>query len=114
MKWYLQAFVSAVNESVLFTLVCAAIALGGVFVLQVPFLDGLGFVLLVVGAGLMLVGGALGFVSPGNVKLVNLLMRSKMNPGPEDYRRTKQRAALYSMTGLLLFGYSLGLAAIAV
>jgi len=39
-------------------------------------------------------------------------MRSKVNPGQDDYRKAKHRAALYSITGLLLFGYSLVLAAV--
>lgn len=112
MQWYLELFVSSLGESAIFACLCAAAALVGLFVLGVPFFDGLGLVLLVVGAGLMLVGGALSFVSPGNVKVVNALMGSKLNPKPDEYRKTRHRAELYAFTGVLLFVYSLLLAAI--
>jgi hypothetical protein len=107
-----EVALSSVGESLVFSFVCAVIAVVGTFVLRIPFTDGLGFVLLVTGAGLMLIGGALGFVSPGHVKLINALSRSKLNPGPEDLRKTRNKATLYSLTGGLLFAYSLLLAVI--
>ncbi len=110
LKWYSELVLSSLRESVTFVLICAAIAVVGLFVLGVPFADGLGLVLLVAGAGLMLVGGALSFVSPGNVWIINALTRSKISPSDEDYRKTRNRAALYSLTGILLFAYSLLLA----
>ena len=114
MKWYVELMVDSLGESLIFSIICAVAAVAGVFVLQVPFVDGLGFVLLVVSAGLMLIGGGLSFVSPGNVKVLNILMgplmKNKANPGPHDYRSTRQKAALYSVTGVLLFAYSLVLA----
>ncbi|MDE1853710.1 MAG: hypothetical protein KGI38_08190 [Thaumarchaeota archaeon] len=112
MKWYVDLLVASVGESALFSAGSAAAAIGGMFILGVPFLDGLGFVLLVVSAGLMLIGGALSFISPGNVKLVNTLTKAKLNPGPDDYRRNRNKAALYALTGVLLFVYSLVLAAV--
>ncbi len=110
MKWYTELVLSSLRESATFVLICAAVSVAGVFVFGVPFLDGLGLVLLVAGAGLMLVGGALSFVSPGNVRVINALTGSKLKPSDDDYRRTKNRAALFSLTGILLFAYSLLLA----
>jgi hypothetical protein len=112
LKWYVDLLAASFGESALFSGGSAAAALGGMFILGVPFLDGLGFVLLVVSAGLMLVGGALSFMSPGNVRLVNALTKAKLNPGPEEYRRTRNKAALFALTGVLLFIYSLVLAAV--
>jgi len=97
-------------ESVIFSAACAAVAIGGVYFFDVPFVDGLGLVLLIVSAGLMLIGGAMSFVSPGNLRVVNSLFKAKVKIGPDDFRRQKQRAALYAITGVLLFAYSLMLA----
>ncbi len=112
MNEYAKLFVSSVRESIFFTIACVGVALVWPFFLGTPLLDGLGLVLLVAGAGLMLIGGAMGFVSPGNVKVVNALFRSKLKPTADDYRKTRNRAALYSATGILLFAYSLVLAII--
>jgi len=114
MKWYFDLVVSSLGESVLFGLGCAVTALAGTFLFKVPFSDGFGLVLLIVGAGLMLIGGAMSFVTPGNVRLVNDIVnaltrktRSRLDPGPEDFRKTQHSAALYALTGVLLFVYSL-------
>lgn len=106
----LEILVSSLSESAIFTVGCAAVALVGDLVLGVPFFDGFGFVLLVVSAGLMLIGGALSFVTPGKVRVFNLLSKRKVDMGPEDYRKSENRAALFSLTGVLLFAYSLALA----
>ncbi len=119
MNKYLEVFVSSFSESVVFAAICAAVALVGTFILGVSFPDGFGFVLLVVSAGLMLIGGALSFVTPGKVRVfnmlnVNVLRKQKVNMTKEDYSRSENRAALYSLTGVLLFAYSLLLAVLAV
>lgn len=114
MKWYYEVVVSSLGESVIFSLGCAIIALAGTILFKIPFSDGLGLVLLIVSAGLMLIGGAMSFVTPGNVRLVNDIVgaltrrsRSRVNPGPDDFRKTQHSAALYALTGVLLFCYSL-------
>jgi len=112
LEWYVEALISSIWESLIFTAGCAAIAIAGVYVFGVPFVDGLGLVLLIVGAGLMLIGGAMSFVSPGNVRMVNSLFRAKIKMEPDDFRKQKQRAALYAITGVLVFGYSLLLATV--
>lgn len=118
MKEHLEILISSLSESVLFTIACAAAALAGTL-LDIPFQDGFGLVLLIVGAGLMLIGGALSFVTPAKVEVFNIFMtgifkRNKMNMTRDDYRRSENRAALYSVTGVLLFAYSLLLAAVFV
>jgi hypothetical protein len=111
LQWYVRVFLSSMQESAVFTAGCMAVALAGVYLYGVPFTDALGFVLLVVSAGLMLVGGAMSFISPAKVKIVNLAMKSKIKATEDDYAKNMQRAALYATTGVLLFGYSLLLAA---
>jgi len=114
MKWYFDVVVWSLGESVIFSLGCALAGLAGAILFRVPFSDVFGLILLVVGAGLMLLGGAMSFVTPGNVRFVNTIVnaftrtqKARVNPGPEDYRRTQHSAALYSLTGVLLFLYSL-------
>ncbi|MDG6909929.1 MAG: hypothetical protein JRN08_06135 [Nitrososphaerota archaeon] len=114
MRWYVELILDSLWESVIFSVGCAAAAVAGMVIFQVPFADGLGFVLLVVSAGLMLIGGAMSFVSPGNVKVVNALFRAKLNPTLEDFRKSRHRAALYALTGVLLFVYSLVMASVLV
>ena len=112
MRWYTELLVDSLEESLIFGIGCAVVAVAGMLLLQVPFTDGLGFALLIVSAGLILVGGAMSFVSPGNVKVMNTLFRAKLNPTPDDYRKNRHRAALFALTGVLLFSYSLALAAV--
>ncbi len=109
---YLDLVVSSLGESAVFSAGCAAVALVGTVVLGVPFQDGFGLVLLVVSAGLMLIGGAMSFVTPGKVRAFNVLAKRKVKMEADDYRRTENKAALYSLTGVLLFAYSLLLAAV--
>lgn len=119
MQKYLEIVVASLTESLVFTAICAVPALAGVLLLGLPFLDGFGFVLLVVGAGLMLVGGALSFVTPGKARVFNVLIapifgHERVKMTPEDFQRSENRAALYSLTGFLLFGYALLLAIVVV
>jgi hypothetical protein len=114
LNWYVELLADSLEESLVFGVICAAVAVAGGFLFQVPFTDALGFVMLIVSAGLMLIGGALSFVSPGNVKVFNALMggfvRNRLNPGVDDFRRARHRAELYALTGFLLFVYSLAMA----
>jgi len=115
MKLYTELFLDSLSESLVIGVVCAVAAVAGAYLLHVSFPDALGFTLLVVSAALMMIGGGLSFVSPGNVKVFNALMvgflvKEKLNPGPDEYRRSRHRAALYSITGALLFGYALAMA----
>jgi hypothetical protein len=112
LKWYTELVVSSLRESALFAAGSAAVAVAGAFAIGIPFPDGLGFVLLVVSAGLMLVGGALSFVSPGNVRVIRALTNAKIDPDVETYRKTREKAALYSVTGVFLLVYSLALASV--
>ena len=100
---------SSLQESLIFTVGCAAVAVAGELLLGIPFPDALGLVLLVVSAGMMLVGGALSFVTPAKVRVFNLLVKSKVDPSTEDYRKNENKAAVYALTGVLLFAYSLAL-----
>lgn len=103
--------ITSLRESLFFSVGCAVAGLAGAVLLHVPFTDAFGLVLLVVGAGMMLVGGAMGFVTPGNAKFMNDMLsvftgRSRKS-GTYDYKKTMHSAALFSMTGVLLFAYSL-------
>ena len=107
MRWYVDVLLKALGESALFALGSAGGAAVGQVVWSVPILDGIGLILLVLGAGLMLVGGALSFMTPGNVRVFSALFGRKVDPSRDDYESAKHKAALYSMTGFLLFAYSL-------
>lgn len=112
MRWYVDLTITSLRESVLFSVGCAAAALFGEILFGVPFTDGLGLVLLIVGATMMLVGGAMSFVTPGSVKLMNTLLSAftgkvRASPGTYDYNKTQHSAAIYTATGVLLFAYSL-------
>jgi hypothetical protein len=111
LSWYSKTLVSSLIESAGFNVISAALAAGGVFAFQVPFFDGFGFVLLVVSSILMLVGGAMSFATPGTSKVVSLLMGRKSDMTTQDYQKAQHRAALYAITGVILFAESLTLAA---
>jgi hypothetical protein len=112
MHWYRKVAVSSIVESLIFSAVSAAIALAGLAAWQVPFLDGYGFVLLIISSGLMLVGGALSFTTPGTARVITALSGRKLNPSPEDFVNAQHKAALYATTGVILFIESLALAVV--
>lgn len=112
MRWYVDVFLKSLGESALFAAGSVGGAVVGQFAWNVPVLDGVGLILLVLGAGLMLVGGALSFMTPANVRVLSALFGRKVDPSREDYDKAKHQAALYSMTGFLLFAYSLTMATI--
>lgn len=110
MGWYRKVLVSSIAESVIFSAIAAGVAFAGEVGLQVQFFDGFGFVLLILSAALMLVGGAMSFVTPGTAKVVSLLTGRKENTTIQDWERSQHRAALYMITGVILFAESMVLA----
>ena len=114
MGWYRKTFISSLGESVIFSGVAAVIGFGGLAALQIPFFDGFGFALLVLSSGLMLVGGALSFATPGTAKVLSLLTGKKVDQTTQDFEKAQHRAALYATTGVILFVESLALAAMTI
>jgi hypothetical protein len=114
MSWYRRTFLSSLVESLAFSAIAAAVAFGAMTSLRIPFFDGFGFALLILGAALMLVGGALSFVTPGKAKVAALMTGKKDEHTPEDFQRAEQKAALYATTGVILFFESLALALLTI
>lgn len=100
MHRYAEFALSSAKEALLFNLVGMVVAIVAAFVFGFTVADSFGFALLVEAAGLMLVGGGLGVAGQGTSrKVVELLFRQKT---PKD-SSTDRLAALYSLTGGILF-----------
>jgi len=120
LKRYREVITSSAKETAAFTLIDIVVLLALSFVFRSLFLDTLGLVLLVEGAVLMLVGGALGIAGqPGMRSMNNYLLkrrlrgleergRKEIDKGEED--KTDLKAALYMLSGVFLFVESLVLA----
>jgi len=113
LRTYTEAALSSLKEALAITAIDLVPAVAAVFLLRVRILDSVGLILLLEGAVLMLVGGALSFASPGVrgvVTLLGILARSPRSERktPETSRKERIslgdiRAAFYIITGLLLF-----------
>jgi predicted RND superfamily exporter protein len=102
MHRYLEASVSILTEALLFNLGAAAIGFVILLFFRVPMTNTFGFILLIESTGLMLVGGALGLAGQATAqRLSEVLFRQKFKP--DSAAKTEFKAALYSLTGLLLF-----------
>lgn len=110
---YTEAARSSLKEALAITAIDIVPAVAAVFLLRVRILDSVGLILLLEGAVLMLIGGALSFARPGVRGVVTLLgilarsPRSERNPSQTSERERISlgdiRAAFYMITGLLLF-----------
>lgn len=110
MNQYVSVLYSSLWETVALTAVTAAVSVVVVLVAGWPFLSAFGLLLLLESTGLMLVGGAMSFVTPSSVRVISALMRSNRSLTNEEYARANRKAALLAMTGVLLFAESLLLA----
>ncbi len=110
MRSYRDAFVLSTQEAALISIVDIGVALATLFLFRVAFLDDYGFILLVESAGLLLLGGGLGFAGqPGVRRIVSLTSianRREAERPSNDKGSEKQndvRASVYMLTGLFLF-----------
>jgi len=112
MGWYRKTVVSSVVESLIFSALAAVAAFAALEGLQISFFDAFGFILLILSSGLMLVGGAMSFATPGTARVVSLLTGKKADQTTQDFEKAQHKAALYALTGVILFAESLTLAAL--
>ena len=102
MHKYLEVAVSSVWEAVIFNVVGAIVALAVLIIFHVSLGDSFGFIILVMSTGLLLVGGALGLAGQASTrKIAEMLTRKKVDPGSVETSDLK--AALYALTGIMLF-----------
>lgn len=102
MHRYLEVTVSSAKEAVLFNIGGVAVALGVLLLFKIPLGDSFGFIILLESTGLMLIGGALGVAGQATTrKLAEIITRRKVEPG--SVAASDLRAALYALTGVILF-----------
>jgi hypothetical protein len=105
-KGYPEAAISALQEAALFSLIDAGISAGLYLLYSVDFLASFGLILIVEGAGMMLVGGGMGITGQAGMRKVASLVRGffRVHGGEEvDLASNDIRAAFYMMTGVFLF-----------
>ena len=103
--------VSSAREVVVFNVVGAAVAVGALLLLRVSMSDSFGFIILIESTGLMLVGGALGLASQATARKVTEFL-TKRKVDPKEVQSSELKAALYALTGVLLFAEGAVLAAV--
>jgi len=127
LRTYSEAGLASLKEAGVISLIDIALSGGVFFAFGFVFFDVLGILLLIEGAGIMLVGGALGFAGqPGVAALSRLttgLLGRRKGDEPESTRKKPDllddrqamqlndiRAAFYMLMGALLFLESMALA----
>jgi hypothetical protein len=108
MEGYTRIAFTSLREVLVFNLAGAAIALGGLFVFGIPLGDSFGFVILIESTALMLVGGALGVAGQATSrKVTELFTRRKVSDA--EVMKSDSQAALYALTGVVMFVEVFGL-----
>jgi len=102
---------ACLKEAALISLIDIALAAGASFVLPIGTIPALGLILLLESAALMLLGGALSFAGqPGVRKVLGFLVTESEHAGAARVEDVDARAAVYALTGGLLFVESMTLA----
>ena len=113
---YVEAAVSSVKEAALISAIDLVVSAFLLLAFGFFFLDTFGIILLVEGAGLLLVGGALGFAGQAGVRrvasMIGLFGRKDTGGTSEKEAVASNdvRAAFYMLTGVVLFLESFALA----
>ncbi len=104
MNKYARTAISSLGEASLISaidLVLAAVALA---LFRTQILEAFGLILLVESSALMLMGGAVSFTGQEGVRrLASLMTRVELKPGARDAENNEMKAALYALTGVILF-----------
>jgi len=118
MDGYLDAAVSSIREAAVISGIDVVVSLAALLILGYYFFDTFGLILLVEGAVLLLVGGALGFAGQPGVRRISFAWGSifgkrvtepveeKKNDFEDERRAIRAndvRAAFYMITGMILF-----------
>jgi hypothetical protein len=99
---YVDVAVSSVWEAIIFNVVGVIVALAVLILFHVSLGDSFGFIILILSTVLMLVGGALGVAGQATArKITEMLTRRKIDP--KTVETSDLKAALYALTGIILF-----------
>lgn len=102
-----ELVVDSLKESAVFSAVALPIAYLLLLLIHITFVDSFGFVLLMESCGLMLIGGAMDITSTESVRnFVSFVSRGKVNLYAGGGRNVAG-AAVYTLTGVILFLASL-------
>lgn len=107
---YAKTALASLREAALISVINFVPAIVGVAFFAAGFVPALGLILLIESAGLMLVGGALSFSGQKGVRKLVSAMTNLDLGSEKDGTDADMKAALYSLTGVLLFAESLILA----
>ena len=106
---YTKAAVASVEEAAVINAADIIISIVALLAFRALFTDTLGLILLIEGAGIWLIGGALGLSGQPSTKALTRIFRVKDTLPAESKRssetgnRNERAVALYMMTGALLF-----------
>ena len=106
---YSDVVLSSAKEALIFNVVGAAVAVGALYFAQIPVGDSFGFILLIESTGLMLVGGGLGVAGQATTRKVTEWV-TKRKVQDSEVRQGDRMAALYALTGVMLFVEAFALA----
>jgi hypothetical protein len=112
---YFDAVVSSFKEAALFNVIGAAIAFGALVFFSIPLPVSFGLIVLIESAGLMLIGGALGVAGGATSRKVAEFISTsvlKKKYDPKSVESSDVKAALYALTGMILFAEGALMAAV--
>ena len=113
MNKYSRTAISSLGEASLISAIDLVLALVALALFRTGILAVFGLILLVESSALMLIGGAVSFTGQEGIRrLTSLLTRIELKPDARDAEKSEMKAALYALTGVILFVESTVLAAL--
>ncbi len=104
MHKYVRTVIASVREASLISVIDVVPAILALLVFRASVLAAFGLILLLESSGLMLLGGALSFTGQeGFRRLASLLARVEPHTTEREVERNEMKAALYVLTGVILF-----------